>query len=125
MPTSRPASTSAPQPTSIRVLGKGPAKRDAAGAASSPRMQARRHALSPFAGCRRPQRMPLMPATRPLCSTNMAAEMPMRTPPVSADPGVKEFQSMLIGSFLRAVHAIEDFQDPHHVGVGDAVEDAL
>ena len=38
--------------------------------------------------------MPLMPATRPLRSTNIVAAMPMMTPPISAGHGVKADQSM-------------------------------
>jgi len=40
--------------------------------------------------------MPLMPATRPLSITNIAAAMPMMKPPSSAVIGVNASQSKLI-----------------------------
>ena len=43
---------------------------------------------------------PLIPATRPLTSTNSAAVMPMITPPIAADQGVNALESMFM-----AVHA--------------------
>ena len=43
-----------------------------------------------------PPTMPLIPATRPFKSASIAAAMPMMTPPVSADHGVNEVQSIVM-----------------------------
>src|SRR5881628_713011 len=40
---------------------------------------------------------PLMPAMRPFSNTNIAVAMPISSPPATADPGVKAFQSTDIG----------------------------
>ena len=61
----------------------------AIGATISPAMNATRHAPHPASdGRSSPPTMPLMPATRPLTSANIAAAKPMIAPPASADHGV-------------------------------------
>ena len=44
---------------------------------------------SPWLGCSRPPRIPLMPAMRPLSISNRAEDVPIRTPPTRAETGVK------------------------------------
>ena len=46
--------------------------------------------------------MPLMPAMRPFMSANIATAAPMIAPPIAADPGVNEAQSILISQHLQA-----------------------
>jgi len=48
-----------------------------------------------------------MPAMRPFSSTNMPAATPISTPPASAGPGVKAFQSMAIAHPPRG-EGVED-----------------
>src|SRR5690242_10676167 len=68
---------------------------------TSPATKAMRHAMSPCRGLNRPPSTPLIPAMRPLISTNIAAAMPMSTPPASADHGVKAFQSIDMAAARR------------------------
>src|SRR5438552_10462690 len=66
------------------------------GATSKPATNATRHVKSGNAGRSSPPTMPLIPATRPFKSASIAAAMPMMTPPVSADHGVNEVQSIVM-----------------------------
>src|SRR6266700_2310630 len=70
--------------------------RDPAHAVTNPATNAIRHATSPGAGLSKPPTMPLMPAIRPFTSTNNVTARPMMIPPMTADPGVKEVQSIVI-----------------------------
>ena len=67
------------------------------GATISPTMNATRQATSPRTGFSKAPSTPLMPAMRPFSNTNIAVAMPISSPPATADPGVKAFQSTDIG----------------------------
>ena len=55
----------------------------------SPAMKAIRQPLSSLRKFRRPLKMPLTPAIRPVDNINRTAESPIRAPPMAADTGVK------------------------------------
>ena len=48
----------------------------------TPAMKSARQANSPRAGSSRPEKMPLIPATRPLSKSNRAAPRPRSAPPI-------------------------------------------
>ena len=55
----------------------------------SPAMKAICQPLSSLRKFRRPLKMPLTPAIRPVDNINRTAESPIRAPPMAADTGVK------------------------------------
>src|SRR5262245_199963 len=88
----------------MRGDGIGPNSRQTRGAASRPARNARRHPESSRGATSSPPSTLLIPAMRPLTSANIAAAMPMSTPPASEDHGVKWVQSMFISTLAESVY---------------------
>ena len=86
----------------------------------------RRQSRSGRRGVSRPSTIPLMPEILPFSNANMPAAGPIETPPASADPGVKAFQSIvtLIGIRVLVRHQHRHRQRRQHRS-GRAAEHAL
>src|ERR1700719_3039297 len=89
-PTNTPAAITTPQLAGI--CGDGIAYPTAAatsGARMTPATKAARQPLSLVPSPRRPAKMPLMPAIRPVSSIISREDRPISTPPMAAETGVK------------------------------------
>lgn len=94
MPTSKPATVSPSQPLWNSILGRVANSPHTSGAMSRPRRNSAFSIAPSLRRCNRLPIRPLMPAMRPLATTNRLAARPINAPPARDDQGVKLSQSI-------------------------------
>ncbi|MCY1455334.1 hypothetical protein D9M71_724600 [compost metagenome] len=100
MPTNAPAIISPNQPLWNSIRGSVANKPHSSGAMSRPRRNSAFSLTPSLLRCKRLPIRPLMPAIRPLATTNRLAAKPIKAPPARDDQGVKLSQSIVM-KFLR------------------------
>lgn len=103
MPTNTPATISPNQPLLNSICGSVANKPHSSGAMSRPRRKSTFSLTPSLPRCKRLPIRPLMPAIRPLATTNRLAARPINAPPARDDQGVKLSQSTFMWILRREI----------------------